>query len=46
MNVQKDKILVTGGPVSSGWMMGDGQLAGASCHGPNGRDVIHSIGMM
>ena len=37
----------TGGPASNGWMIGGGgRLACASCHGPDGRGGIHSMGMM
>jgi hypothetical protein len=39
-------ITYTSGPSSSGWMMGDGRLACASCHGPNGRGGEHNMGMM
>jgi cytochrome c oxidase subunit 2 len=39
-------ITYTGGPSSSGWMMMDGQLTCASCHGPDGRGGVHSMGMM
>jgi cytochrome c553 len=39
-------ITYTGGPASNGWMMGNGQLACASCHGPNGQGGKHSMGMM
>jgi cytochrome c oxidase subunit 2 len=39
-------ISYTSGPASSGWMMGNGQLACASCHGPNGRGGEHNMGMM
>ena len=39
-------ITYTSGPTSSGWMMGNGQLACASCHGPNGRGGVHNMGMM
>lgn len=39
-------ITYTGGPSSSGWMMMGGQLACASCHGPDGRGGVHSMGMM
>ena len=40
-------ITYTGGPASNGWMMGDGgRLVCASCHGPDGRGGIHSMGMM
>jgi cytochrome c553 len=40
-------ITYTGGPSSNGWMMGGGgSLACASCHGPDGRGGIHSMGMM
>ena len=38
-------ITYTGGPASSGWMMGNGRLACASCHGPNGRGGVHRMGM-
>jgi len=37
----------TSGPASSGWMMmGNGRLACASCHGPDGRGGVHNMGMM
>lgn len=39
-------ITYTGGPASNGWMMAGGQLACASCHGPNGRGGLHNMGMM
>jgi cytochrome c553 len=39
-------ITYTSGPLSTGWMMGNGQLACASCHGPNGRGGTHNMGMM
>ncbi|MHB8778157.1 MAG: c-type cytochrome [Anaerolineales bacterium] len=39
-------ITYSGGPGSNGWMMGNGQLACASCHGPNGQGGKHSMGMM
>jgi cytochrome c553 len=39
-------ITYTGGPSSSGWMMGGGRLSCASCHGPDGRGGLHSMGMM
>jgi cytochrome c553 len=39
-------ITYTSGPASGGWMMGNGQLACASCHGPDGRGGVHSMGMM
>lgn len=39
-------ITYTSGPTSSNWMMRGGQLACASCHGPNGRGGEHSMGMM
>lgn len=41
-------ITYTGGPSSNGWMMmgGGGRLACASCHGPDGRGGLHSMGMM
>ncbi len=39
-------ITYTSGPASSGWMMGDGRLACASCHGPNGRGGVHNMDMM
>jgi len=41
------EITYTGGPSSNGWMMGGGGiLACASCHGPDGRGGVHSMGMM
>jgi cytochrome c oxidase subunit 2 len=39
-------ITYAGGPSSNGWMMMSGQLACASCHGPDGRGGEHSMGMM
>ena len=41
-------ITYTDGPASNGWMMGGGggHLACASCHGPDGRGGLHSMGMM
>ncbi len=39
-------ITYTSGPATSNWMMGGGRLACASCHGPNGRGGVHSMGMM
>jgi cytochrome c oxidase subunit II len=36
----------TSGPPSSGWMMGNGRLTCASCHGPHGRGGVHNMGMM
>lgn len=39
-------IAYTGGPSSNGGMMGGGQLACASCHGPDGRGGTHNMGMM
>ena len=39
-------ITYAGGPASSGWMMGGGRLACASCHGPEGQGGVHSMGMM
>jgi hypothetical protein len=39
-------ITYTDGPASNGGMMGNGQLACASCHGPNGRGGTHNMGMM
>jgi cytochrome c553 len=39
-------ITYTSGPRSNNWMMGNGQLACASCHGPNGKGGKHSMGMM
>jgi len=39
-------ITYTSGPGSSGWMMGNGQLTCASCHGPTGRGGVHNMGMM
>ena len=36
----------TGDPASNGWMMGGGgRLTCASCHGPDGRGGVHSMGM-
>jgi hypothetical protein len=41
------EITYAGGPSSTGWMMGGGgQLACASCHGPDGLGGVHSMGMM
>ncbi|MCJ7432850.1 MAG: cytochrome c [Anaerolineales bacterium] len=40
------EITYTGGPASNGGMMGNGQMACASCHGPGGRGGIHNMGMM
>jgi hypothetical protein len=39
-------ITYTNGPTSGGWMMGNGRMACASCHGPTGRGGAHSMGMM
>ena len=39
-------ITYTGGPGSSGWMMGGGQATCASCHGPDGKGGVHAMGMM
>ncbi len=39
-------ISYAGGPSSNGWMMMNGQLACVSCHGPDGRGGVHSMGMM
>ena len=39
-------ITYTSGPTSSGWMMGNGRLACASCHGTDGRGGLHNMGMM
>jgi hypothetical protein len=39
-------ISYTRGPASSGWMMMGGRLACVSCHGPDGRGGVHSMGMM
>ena len=39
-------ITYTSGPTSSGWMMGNGRLACASCHGTDGRGGVHNMGMM
>jgi hypothetical protein len=39
-------ITYTDGPASNGGMMGNGQLACASCHGPSGRGGTHNMGMM
>ena len=36
-------ITYTGGPASSGGMMGGGRLACASCHGPDGRGGVHAM---
>jgi len=40
------EITYTGGPASTDWMMMGGRLACVSCHGPYGRGVRHSMGMM
>ena len=39
-------ITYTSGPSSNNWMMGNGQLTCASCHGPSGRGGKHNMGMM
>lgn len=39
-------ISYTDGPASNGGMMGNGQLACASCQGPSGRGGTHDMGMM
>ncbi|MCJ7683105.1 MAG: cytochrome c [Desulfobacteraceae bacterium] len=39
-------IAYTSGPGSNNWMMMNGQLTCASCHGPNGQGGKHSMGMM
>jgi hypothetical protein len=39
-------ITYASGPGSSAWMMGNGQLTCASCHGPTGRGGVHNMGMM
>jgi cytochrome c553 len=39
-------ITYASGPTSSGWMMGNGRWACASCHGPDGRGGVHNMGMM
>jgi hypothetical protein len=39
-------ITYTSGPASSSWMMANGRLACASCHGPDGRGRVHNMGMM
>ena len=39
-------ISYTAGPSSNGWMMMTGRLTCASCHGPDGRGGVHSMGMM
>lgn len=39
-------ITYANGPTASGWMMRGGQLACASCHGPNGQGGVHNMGMM
>jgi cytochrome c1 len=43
---QSNPITYTGGPSTNGWMMMSGQLACASCHGPDGRGGVHNMGMM
>jgi Cytochrome c len=40
------EITYTSGPGSNNWMMMNGQLTCASCHGPTGRGGKHSMGMM
>jgi cytochrome c oxidase subunit 2 len=40
------ELSYTSGPSSTGWMMMGGRLACASCHGPDGRGGVHSMGMM
>ena len=41
------KITYDDGPDSNGWMMmGNGQLACASCHGPDGSGGEHGMGQM
>ena len=39
-------ITYTSSPGSNNWMMMNGQLTCASCHGPNGQGGKHSMGMM
>jgi cytochrome c oxidase subunit 2 len=39
-------ITYTAGPSSNNWMMMGGQLACASCHGPDGKGGEHTMGMM
>ena len=39
-------ITYANGPTSNSWMMGNGRLACASCHGTDGRGGEHSMGMM
>jgi cytochrome c553 len=39
-------ITYTSGPGSSAWMMMNGRLTCASCHGTDGRGGVHSMGMM
>ena len=39
-------ITYQSGPTASGWMMGNGRLACASCHGTDGRGGLHNMGMM
>jgi cytochrome c553 len=39
-------ITYAGGPSSNNWMMMNGVLACASCHGPDGRGGVHSMAMM
>jgi hypothetical protein len=45
-NGERIYFTATNGPVARNWMMGDGQLVCASCHGPNGRGGVHNMGMM
>jgi mono/diheme cytochrome c family protein len=39
-------ITYASGPASGNWMMGNGRLACASCHGPDGSGGEHNMGMM
>ncbi len=45
-NERGTAITYAGGPGSNNWMMMNGQLTCASCHGPNGQGGRHSMGMM
>ncbi|PKN87111.1 MAG: cytochrome C oxidase subunit II [Chloroflexi bacterium HGW-Chloroflexi-8] len=40
------KITYDEGPTSNAWMMSSGQLACASCHGPDGSGGEHGMGQM
>lgn len=43
---QGKEITYTGGPSYGSWMMMGGRLACVSCHAPDGRGGVHSMGMM